>query len=85
VADDAGDMQLLHIVKDYFAQIGIDMEIRPMESTAWMAFVLNGHKHDQLAQRPVSPFGHCFRTDPAAAALENRNSIKLSDGQRPGF
>ena len=60
VADDAGDMQLLHIVKDYFAQIGIDMEIRPMESTAWMAFVLNGHKHDQLAQRPVSPFGHSF-------------------------
>jgi len=60
VADDAGDMQLLHIVKDYFAQIGIDMEIRPMESTDWMAFVLNGHKHDQLAQRPVSPFGHSF-------------------------
>jgi peptide/nickel transport system substrate-binding protein len=60
VADDAGDMQLLQIVKDYFAQIGIDMEIRPMESTAWMAFVLNGHKHDQLAQRPVSPFGHAF-------------------------
>ena len=60
VVDDAGDMQLLHIVKDYFAQIGIDMEIRPMESTAWMAFVLNGHKHDQLAQRPVSPFGHSF-------------------------
>ena len=60
VTDDAGDMQLLHIVKDYFAQIGIDMEIRPMESTAWMAFVLNGHKHDQLAQRPVSPFGHSF-------------------------
>ncbi len=60
VADDAGDMQLLLLVKDYFAQVGIDMEIRPMESTAWMAFVLNGHKHDQLAQRPVSPFGHAF-------------------------
>jgi hypothetical protein len=25
-----------------------------------MAFVINGHKHDQLAQRPVSPFGHAF-------------------------
>ena len=56
-----------------------------MESTAWMAFVLNGHKHDQLAQRPVSPFGHAFRTDPATSAPENRNSFKLSDGQRPGF
>jgi ABC-type transport system substrate-binding protein len=60
VADDSGDMKLLELVKSYFAAIGIDMEIRPMESTAWMAFVINGHKHDQLAQRPVSPFGHAF-------------------------
>jgi ABC-type transport system substrate-binding protein len=60
VADSSGDMKLLDLVKSYFAQIGIDMEIRPMESTAWMAFVINGHKHDQLAQRPVSPFGHAF-------------------------
>jgi len=43
VADSSGDMKLLDLVKSYFAQIGIDMEIRPMESTAWMAFVINGH------------------------------------------
>ena len=60
VADTAGDMQLLELVKSYFARVGIDMEIRPMESTDWIAFVLNGHKHDQLAQRPVSPFGHAY-------------------------
>jgi ABC-type transport system substrate-binding protein len=60
VADSAGDMQLLQVVKAYFADIGIDMEVRPMESTAWIAYVLNGRKHDQLAQRPVSPFGHAF-------------------------
>ena len=33
VADTAGDMDLLQIVKSYFAEVGIDMEIRPMESS----------------------------------------------------
>jgi hypothetical protein len=38
------------------------MEIRPMDSTEWIAFVLNGHQHDQLAQRTIAPYGH--RHDP---------------------
>ena len=58
VADAAGDMDLLRIVQSYFAQIGIDMEIRPMESDAWATFVPIGHKHDQLAHRPNGPLGH---------------------------
>ena len=62
VADTTGDLDLLQIVKEYFADIGIDMEIRPMESTDWIAYVLNGHKHDQLAQRTIAPYGH--RHDP---------------------
>jgi peptide/nickel transport system substrate-binding protein len=62
VADDTGDMELLEVIKAYFADVGIDMEIRPMDSTEWIAYVLNGHKHDQLAQRPISPYGH--RHDP---------------------
>ena len=62
VADTTGDMDLLQIVKEYFADIGIDMEIRPMDSTEWIAYVLNGHKHDQLAQRTIAPYGH--RHDP---------------------
>jgi ABC-type transport system substrate-binding protein len=60
IADSAGDMKLLEVIKSYFADVGIDMEIRPMESTEWIAFVLTGRKHDQLAQRPVYPFGHSF-------------------------
>jgi ABC-type transport system substrate-binding protein len=60
VFDTAGDMKLLEVIKAYFSDVGIDMEIRPMESTEWIAYVLNGRKHDQLAQRPVSPFGHSF-------------------------
>jgi peptide/nickel transport system substrate-binding protein len=62
VADTTGDLDLLQIVKGYFADIGIDMEIRPMDSTEWIAFVLNGHQHDQLAQRTIAPYGH--RHDP---------------------
>jgi len=53
-------MVLLDIVKQYFADIGIDMEIRPMDSTEWIKYVLTEHKHDQLAQRTVSPYGHRF-------------------------
>jgi len=60
VADTTGDMMLLDIVKHYFADIGIDMEIRPMDSTEWIKYVLTEHKHDQLAQRTVSPYGHRF-------------------------
>ena len=48
VANTSADMDLLNIVKSYFADIGIDMEIRPMESTDWTIFVINNHKHDQL-------------------------------------
>ena len=34
VADTAWDMELLQLIESYFADIGIDMEIRPMESAA---------------------------------------------------
>ena len=58
VADTAGDMDLLQIVKSYFAQVGIDMEIRTMEPAAWIDFVKTGHKHDQMAHCPAGPLGH---------------------------
>ena len=57
VADTAGDMDLLQIVKSYFVQVGIDMEIRPMETAVWQDFVQVNRKHDQLAHRPAGPLG----------------------------
>jgi peptide/nickel transport system substrate-binding protein len=51
VADTAADLELLQVVKSYFKQVGIDMEIRSMESAAWVAFVQTEKKHDQLAYR----------------------------------
>lgn len=60
VANTAADMDLLQLVKYYFADIGIDMEIRPTESTDWVDFVVTNRKHDQLAYAAVTPFGHAY-------------------------
>jgi len=60
VADAAGDMDLLQIVKSYFAQVGIEMEIRVMDSASWITYVLHDHKHDQLAQRSTPPYGQAY-------------------------
>jgi peptide/nickel transport system substrate-binding protein len=51
VADTDGDMELLHIVKSYFSAIGIDMDIRPMETADLIAFAQTAHKHDQMVCR----------------------------------
>jgi peptide/nickel transport system substrate-binding protein len=52
VADIAGDQELLKVVKSYFTVVGIDMEIRTMESAAWVKFTHTEKKHDQLAYHP---------------------------------
>ena len=57
VADTAGDMNLLKRVQSYLSQIGIDMEIRPMETNDWNDFVI-GRKHDQMVHHPAGHFGH---------------------------
>ena len=44
------DMDLMQIVKSYFADVGVDMEIRSMDSTAFNAFLTAG-KHDQISAR----------------------------------
>jgi peptide/nickel transport system substrate-binding protein len=61
VADSAGDMGLLQIVKFYFARVGINMEIRPVKTETWMSDIKTGHKHDQLAHRTgQGQLGHCM-------------------------
>jgi peptide/nickel transport system substrate-binding protein len=51
VADTAGDLQLLEIIKSYFAKIGINMSVKTMDNPTWINYVLLGHKQDQLAYR----------------------------------
>ena len=58
VVEATTDVDLLKTVKSYFAEVGINMEIRPMKTTEWAAFVQVGHKHDQLAHCISGPLGH---------------------------
>jgi peptide/nickel transport system substrate-binding protein len=44
------DLDLMQIVKSYFADIGVDMEIRVMDATSFAAFLL-AWKHDQISAR----------------------------------
>ena len=60
VADIAGDMDLLQIVKSSFAAVGIDMEIRTMDSTSWTAFVRMGRKQDQLVKSINGSLGQIY-------------------------
>jgi len=57
VVDSAADSNLLQIVKSYFAQIGIDMEIRVMDPASWITFVRSNKKYDQMAQDTTGTLG----------------------------
>ena len=80
VANTAADMDLLPIIKSYFAQVGIDMEIRKMNANDWQAFT-RARKHDQLTYQPYGPWGHDhepermvgrFNSDPVTADLSKK-------------
>ena len=47
VASNGADLDLLQIVKSYFAAVGINMSITTMDPAAWSSYV-RAHKHDQL-------------------------------------
>ena len=56
VADIASDIDLLQIVKGYFSNVGINMDIRTMDSTSWQGY-LNAGKQDQMSYRNGSILG----------------------------
>jgi peptide/nickel transport system substrate-binding protein len=82
VADAMWDLDILPVIKAYFADVGIDMEIRVMDAAAWNDFVRIGRKHDQLAYgagtlgRTHVPFMqlHRFQTGDLIS-----NSLMVSD------
>jgi peptide/nickel transport system substrate-binding protein len=57
VVESTVDMKLLEMVTSYFAAVGIDMEIRPMETASFVNYVMINHKNDQLVQRSASSLG----------------------------
>jgi peptide/nickel transport system substrate-binding protein len=72
------NLELLQIVRSYSTAVGIDMEIRTMDTGSFIDFVSNGKKHDQLVHCPPGPLGHTaspfleltrFRTGPGNWAM----------------
>ena len=59
VADTSWDRNLLPIVQSYFADIGTEMEIRPMEHNAMLTYVETDRKHE-LVWREYGPLGHNY-------------------------
>jgi len=72
VADTSWDMNLLPIVQSYFAAVGIDMEIRPMEHNAMLTFVEIDRKHE-LVWREYGPIGHSYSPLGAVSRLNSNH------------
>ena len=57
IAQTDSDLDLIQVVKSYFAAVGIDMSISTMDNATWTAYVRAGHKHDQLVFRNIGSLG----------------------------
>ena len=71
------DLDLLQIVKAYLLDIGVDMEIRVMDSVAWTAFI-NAHNQDQMCVS-VASGQSCGLTFPPSRVLTRRYSKHVSN------
>ncbi len=77
------DLDLAQIVKSYFSNIGVEMEIKTMEPTSWRNFAVLSKSHDQLAWYHTGAYGYPT-SEAARVALdavvsflkERRTSIK---------
>jgi len=74
IVDTASDMQLFEIIKNSFADISIEMEVRLMESNACTAFV-DARKHDQLVFRQYGPLGHCYAPFQAITRFHSASKV----------
>jgi ABC-type transport system substrate-binding protein len=74
IVDTASDMKLFEIIKKSFAAIGVEMEVRPMESNACTEFV-GARKHDQLVYRQYGPLGHCYAPFQAITRFHSASKV----------
>ena len=51
VVSTASDLNVVQIVKSYFAAINVNMTIRTMDNASFISYVRVGHKHDALAEQ----------------------------------
>lgn len=57
VSQDIADQDLLQIVKSYLAAVGINMDIKIMDNTAWTNLVQVQKKYDQIAYKTTGRLG----------------------------
>jgi ABC-type transport system substrate-binding protein len=60
VADGSGDLDLLQVVQSYFAAINVTMDIKTMESAAWLTYVQTNRSQDALAYKSGGKIGNTF-------------------------
>jgi ABC-type transport system substrate-binding protein len=82
-------MGLLQVVKSYFARVGVDMEIRAIDSDAWITDIKKGHKFDQMAHRTgQGQLGHSMeplrQLNPLIAGYVS-NLLAINDPVTDGF
>jgi peptide/nickel transport system substrate-binding protein len=80
VADNAGDLDLLQIVKAYFTQVSIDMDIRLMDSASWAALVNVARKYEQLSYKSGGVLGITFEPTRQVQRFQSgTNSLLVND------
>ena len=53
VADSSGGLDLLQVVKSYFSQIGVNMDIQTQDTSNWVGYVWVNHKDTQMAMHAL--------------------------------
>jgi peptide/nickel transport system substrate-binding protein len=57
VVDSSGDLDVIQIVLSYFAKIGVNVAVTPMDPAAINTYLLTAHKNTGLAQRSTGLLG----------------------------
>lgn len=81
VASSMNDVSLLQIAQAYFAEIGVDMEIKTMESTVAMSYLWTG-KHDAMF---VTYCGGTAPTNPSMASIYSNSPSNYWHNNDPVF
>jgi ABC-type transport system substrate-binding protein len=85
IVDAESDINLLLIVKSYFAEVGIDMQMRTMNSADWDDFIMAKHMHSQLAHRPAGPLGKCSSPTLNLSVFQKGNRMNWAMVNDPVF
>jgi peptide/nickel transport system substrate-binding protein len=85
VAEASADIDMLQIIQSYWSAIGIDMEIRTMDTASWNIFVRVQKKYDQLSFRSNGSLGLAFEPMTQLTQFQTGNSSNYYGLSDSGF